>query len=38
MTAAFLDHLTHDTQRFERNGERYRFRESMKTKEGWKAE
>jgi hypothetical protein len=37
-TAAFLDHLTHDTQSFERNGERYRFRESMKTKEGRKAE
>jgi hypothetical protein len=38
MTAAFLDQLTHDTQSFERNGERYRFRESMKTKEGRKAE
>jgi hypothetical protein len=38
MTAAFLDHLTHDTQSFERKGERSRFRESMKTKEVRKAE
>ena len=33
-----MDYLTDDTQNLERNGERSRFRESMKTKEGRKAE
>ena len=37
-TAAFWDRLTNDPQSFERNGERCRFRESMKTKESRKAE
>ena len=32
MTAALLDRLTHKCHIFEMNGERYRFRESMKTK------
>jgi len=38
MTAALLDRLTHHAQIFEMNGESYRFRESMKTKKGRKAE
>jgi DNA replication protein DnaC len=38
MTAALLDRLTHHSQIFEMNGESYRFRESMKTKKGRKAE
>jgi DNA replication protein DnaC len=38
MTAAPLDRLTHHCAIFEMNGESYRFRESMKTKEGRKAE
>ena len=33
MTAALLDRLTHKCGIFEMNGESYRFRESMKTKE-----
>jgi DNA replication protein DnaC len=33
MTAALLDRLRHRCHIFERNGESYRFRESMKTKE-----
>lgn len=33
MTAALLDRLTHRCHIFEMNGESYRFRESMKTKE-----
>src|SRR4051812_34080625 len=32
MTAALLDRLTHRCHIFELNGERYRFRESMKAK------
>jgi DNA replication protein DnaC len=38
MTAALLDRLTHYCHIFEMNGESYRFRESMKTKKGRKAE
>ena len=38
MTAALLDRLTHHCATFEMNGESYRFRESMKTKKGRKAE
>ena len=38
MATALWDRLTCDTPSWERNGERYRFRESMKTKEGRKAE
>ena len=34
MTAALLDRLTHRCHIFEMNGERYRFRESMKAKKG----
>ena len=38
MTAALLDRLTHRCQIFEMNGESFRFRESMKSKTGKKAE
>jgi DNA replication protein DnaC len=38
MTAALLDRLTHRCQIFEMNGESFRFRESMKSKRGKKAE
>jgi DNA replication protein DnaC len=38
MTAALLDRLTHRCQIFEMNAESYRFRESMKTKKGKKAQ
>ncbi len=38
MTAALLDRLTHHCAIFGMNGESYRFRESMKTKESRKAE
>jgi DNA replication protein DnaC len=38
MTAALLDRLTHRCQIFEMNGESFRFRESMKSKKGKKAE
>lgn len=38
MTAALLDRLCHHCHIFEMNGESYRFRESMKTKKGRKAE
>ena len=38
MTAALLDRLCHHCHIFEMNGESYRFRESMKTKRGRKAE
>ena len=34
MTAVLLDRLTHRCHIFEMNGERYRFRESMKGKTG----
>ncbi|WP_420841926.1 ATP-binding protein [Fimbriiglobus ruber] len=34
MTAALLDRLTHRCHIFEMNGESYRFRESMKAKDG----
>ena len=34
MTAALLDRLTHRCHIFERNGESYRFRESVKAKKG----
>ena len=38
MTAALLDRLCHHCHIFEMNGESYRFRESMKTKKGRKAD
>jgi DNA replication protein DnaC len=38
MTAALLDRLCHRCHIFERNGESYRFRESMKSKKGRKSE
>src|SRR5271155_3133647 len=38
MTAALLDRLTHKCHLFEVNGASYRFRESMKTRKGKKAE
>jgi DNA replication protein DnaC len=38
MTAALLDRLCHHCHIFEMNGESYRFRESMKSKKGRKAE
>jgi DNA replication protein DnaC len=38
MTAALLDRLCHHCYIFEMNGESYRFRESMKTRKGRKAE
>jgi DNA replication protein DnaC len=38
MTAALLDRLTHRCHIFEMNGESFRFRESMKSKKGKKAE
>jgi DNA replication protein DnaC len=38
MTAALLERLTHRCQIFEMNGESFRFRESMKSKKGKKAE
>jgi DNA replication protein DnaC len=38
MTAALLDRLTHRCHIFEMNGESFRFRESMKSKRGKKAE
>jgi DNA replication protein DnaC len=38
MTAALLDRLTHRCATFEMNGESFRFRESMKSKKGKKAE
>ena len=38
MTAALLDRLCHRCHIFEMNGESYRFRESMKSKKGRKAE
>jgi DNA replication protein DnaC len=38
MTAAILDRLTHHAHIFEMNGESYRFRKSMKSKKGRKAE
>jgi DNA replication protein DnaC len=38
MTAALLDRLTHRCQIFEMNGESFRFRESMKSKKGKKAD
>jgi hypothetical protein len=34
MATALWDRLTQDTQSFERNGERYRSRKSMKTEGG----
>ena len=37
MTAALLDRLTHRCHIFERNGESFRFRESMKSKKAKKA-
>jgi DNA replication protein DnaC len=37
-TAALLDRLTHRCHIFEMNGERYRFRESMKAKKGRKGD
>ena len=38
MTAALLDRLGHRCHSFERNGQSYRFRESMKTKKSRKSE
>ena len=38
MTAALLDRLTHRCHIVEMNGESFRFRESMKSKRGKKAE
>jgi DNA replication protein DnaC len=38
MTAALLDRLTHRCHIFEMNGESFRFRESMKSKKGRKAD
>ena len=38
MTAALLDRLCHHRHVFEMNGEGYRFRESMRTKKGRRAE
>src|SRR3954471_19143060 len=38
MTAALLDRLCHHCHIFEMNGESYRFRESMKSRKGRKAE
>jgi len=38
MTAALLDRLTHRCHIFEMNGESFRFRESMKSKRGKKAD
>jgi DNA replication protein DnaC len=38
MTAALVDRLTHHCHIFERNGESYRFRESMKAKKGRRSE
>ena len=38
MTAALLDRLTHHSHIFDMNGESYRFRESMKSKKGRKAD
>jgi DNA replication protein DnaC len=38
MTAALLDRLTHRCHILEMNGESFRFRESMKSKRGKKAE
>jgi DNA replication protein DnaC len=34
MTAAILDRLTHNCEIFEMTGESFRFRESMKNKQG----
>jgi DNA replication protein DnaC len=38
MTATLLDRITHRCHIFEMNGESYRFRESMKAKNGRKSE